>query len=101
MLIRLATEEDAKDLLQLHQAVAQNPGGIIRTPNEITADYIASVLAEREGKVLGEIHAYALPLRAFRHSLADLTIVVHPNAQGEGIGLKTVNPDFDHRQNLG
>jgi len=38
--------------------------------------------------VAGELHAYRSELRIFRHVLGELTVAVHPLAQGQGIGRK-------------
>jgi ribosomal protein S18 acetylase RimI-like enzyme len=97
MTSRPSTPTDHSSLVALHRAVAQDPNGIARTPNEITDDYIASLLAikppnglqlvvEHEGELIGEIHAAKYGLHIFDHILTHLTIVVHPNWQGKGIG---------------
>jgi ribosomal protein S18 acetylase RimI-like enzyme len=101
-------------LKRLHQAVTAIPGGLIRQPSEITDEYIDSVLhsctthglmlvAEEDGMITGEIHAHTPPLFSFQHLLSDLTIVVHPDHQGKGIGrqlftrfLQIVEKDYPH-----
>lgn len=113
-MIRKATPADQASLLALHQAVAAIPGGVIRTLAEVTPQYIDGILQasinnglilvkEEDGQVVGSIHAYTPAIRAFRHLLSDLTIVVHPNAQGRGLGrdlftefLQQVQQGFPH-----
>lgn len=98
MTIRPATPLDHASLLALHRAVAEDPNGIARMPDEITDVYIASLLTigpptglqlvvENEaGQLIGEIHGSKYGLRIFDHILGNLTIVVHPSQQGKGIG---------------
>lgn len=46
------------------------------------------MVAEREGtgEIVGELHAYSYPMRRLAHTLTSLTIAVHPDAQGMGVG---------------
>lgn len=106
--------QDRQPLYDLYRVIATIPGGIIREPDEITEAYIEQIVTEatqcgimliaREGeKPVGEIHAYTPSLQAFRHILTELTIVVHPDYQGQGIGkllfqsfLEKVRQDFSH-----
>ena len=97
---RRVRKEDSAALLDLYKQVSRTVGGIARAPNEINADYIAHVLgasldrglmavahAEADEKHLwGAVHAYCPDVRAFNHMFSDLTIVVHPDHQGQGIG---------------
>ncbi|NML23512.1 GNAT family N-acetyltransferase [Pseudoflavitalea sp. G-6-1-2] len=89
-------------LLRLYQAVAAIPGGLIRQPAEVTPAYIEEFTSESvshglmlvamEGEELvGDIHAHTPPIYAFSHLLTDLTIMVHPEHQGKGIGRKLFN----------
>lgn len=91
--------EDAPEVLELYRAVAAIPGGLARGVDEVTPDYIAHALARasqgglglvaRRGPlVVAEIHAARSPLGCFAHVLGDLTIAVHPDTQGEGIGAR-------------
>ncbi len=98
MTTRPATPADHARLLALHRAVAEDPNGIARMPDEITEEYIASLLAisppnglqwvveSETGELIGEIHGSKYGLRIFEHVLGNLTIVVHPDWQGKGIG---------------
>jgi ribosomal protein S18 acetylase RimI-like enzyme len=98
MTIRPATPTDHARLLALHRAVAEDPNGIARMPDEITETYIASLLRiapptglqlvveNNAGELIGEIHGSKYGLRTFNHILGNLTLVVHPDWQGKGIG---------------
>ena len=102
--LRSARKEDAEQLLGLYLEVAKDPDGLIRQPEEITDEFIQGhvldeslnhgiiFVAEQEGQIVGEIHAHTPPIIALRHLLTDLTIVVHPRAQGQGVGRKL----FEH-----
>jgi len=90
---------DIEPVYSLYKSVAISSGGIIRIEDEITRDYISafigksienglSLIAIENSKIIGEIHAYTPNVYAFRHMLSDLTIVIHPEYQGKGIGKK-------------
>jgi putative acetyltransferase len=101
-------------LFALYQQAAQDPAGLIRLPTEVDEPYVAgfltnalqrglSLVALDGQQVVGEIHAYTPPLFAFQHLLTDLTIVVAPAYQGQGLGrllftafLATVRERFQH-----
>lgn len=97
--IRRGRLDDAPAIRQLYRAVAATPGGIARAPDEVTAEYVAEFVASslRRGVLLvaevpglgalaGELHAWRSDLRVFDHVLGDLTVAVHPSAQGRGVG---------------
>jgi ribosomal protein S18 acetylase RimI-like enzyme len=97
--LRPGRREDAGAIQQLYQTVAATPGGIARTPAEVTREYVKDFVAHslQRGVLLvaelpglpgltGELHAYRSDLQAFAHVLGDLTVAVHPQAQGRGIG---------------
>jgi ribosomal protein S18 acetylase RimI-like enzyme len=99
--IRPATEADLTAIRDLYLAVAERSGGIIRRPHEVTAAYVAGffektrrdngyslVAGDAEQRIVGEIHAYGYGLEAHAHILTDLTVSVHPDAQGRGIGKR-------------
>ncbi|HEY8563759.1 MAG TPA: N-acetyltransferase [Pyrinomonadaceae bacterium] len=88
---------DAAEIFGLYRAVAAIEGGLARTAEEISAAYVDNfvskavesgvlVVARAAGKIVGEIHAYALGPRVFAHVLGELTIAVHPDFQGVGVG---------------
>lgn len=92
--IRPATPGDREGIVALHRAVAAIPGGLARRPEEVTPDYgdyaldndVCLVAVEADGFVCGEIHASREPLAIFAHVLGGLTVAVHPDRQGLGIG---------------
>ena len=112
--IRSGTPEDVPSLVALHRAVSEDPDALIRERQEITQDYMNDVMtkclakglmlvARSDDKFIGEIHAYTPELFAFSHLLSDLTIAVHPEHQGKGVGRKLfesflhlVQEDFPH-----
>jgi ribosomal protein S18 acetylase RimI-like enzyme len=98
-LIRRATRDDVAAIERLYITVASTTGGLARQPDEISREYIDGfvtrsladgeiVVAEVAGVdgVAGELHAYRNPLRLFNHVYTNLTIAVHPDVQGRGVG---------------
>jgi ribosomal protein S18 acetylase RimI-like enzyme len=97
-MIRQTKAEDLKIVQALYRTVAEVSGGIIRTPDEITLDYVRDfwthcqrdkgysfVVVEAEN-IIAEIHTYGYGILAHRHILTDLTVCVHPDHQGKGLG---------------
>lgn len=95
--IHCAALSDFEGIKALYQSVARQGGGIARTEDEITDDYIRhnldtsisrgiSYVATVDEKIVGEIHAYPPFPQLFAHILSDLTIAVHPDFQGTGVG---------------
>ena len=97
--IRAGRAEDSRAIRALYQAVAATPGGIARSPDEVTLEYVEGfvskslsrgviLVAEQDGVpgLVAELHAYRSELRIFHHVLGELTVAVHPAAQGEGLG---------------
>lgn len=85
------------EILELYQLVAQVSGNLARSSGEISADYVKNFLkkSQKTGvsmiafdgmQTVGEIHAYIPEPKVFSHVLSDLTIAVHPDFQGKGIG---------------
>ncbi len=104
-----------QEILDLYRRVAVQRDGIIRHEHEITHDYIQGflekslprgliLLARKDTMLIGEIHAYIPDIYAFRHILSDLTIVVHPDYQGMGVGRKLftqfLNTVKDHHRHI-
>jgi ribosomal protein S18 acetylase RimI-like enzyme len=91
---------DIEALLALYRTVAAMPNsGLARHADEIGRDYVATLPGYRDAKgvsiaaflgagLVGEIHATRMQPRQFGHVLTDLTIAVHPGAQGRGVGSR-------------
>lgn len=88
---------DFHALKVLYQHVARTVGGIARQADEITDEYVQRILsfslqqgiilvAKLDTTVIGSIHAYRLAPRCFSHVLGELTVAVHPEYQGRGVG---------------
>ncbi len=97
--IRLATLVDQPKILDLYKKVAKNAGGIARTAEEVTEEYIKNNLEKSDNsgiclviedpfvnRIIGEIHCYKLVPKIFRHILTELTVVVDNEYQNKGLG---------------
>lgn len=96
--IRKATIDDKEAILALHKLVARVSKGIARTEVELTNQYIDGLFASTDhqglmlialdsaNQVIAEIHASKYGLLIFDHVLTGLTIAVHPDHQGKGVG---------------
>lgn len=103
--IRASEPADVDDVLRLYRAVAARPGGLARAEGEVTRGYVHDFLNHSRERglslvavaidagiagpppaIVGEIHAYGRGLHSFAHVLGDLTVAVHPQGQGRGIG---------------
>lgn len=90
---------DVDALVAMHRATAAAPGGLARTPQEIDAAYVSGFVAKAnaggvalggwsDGALAGEIHAARMGIAQFAHVLTDLTVAVHPEWQGKGVGTR-------------
>ncbi|RSK42475.1 GNAT family N-acetyltransferase [Hymenobacter perfusus] len=97
--IRPFTLQDAPAIRQLYQRVSAESGGLARQPEEITEEYVhhfltrsldkgVGLVAERNGELVAEIHAYQAGLQIFAHVLGDLTVAIDVSAQGQGLGRR-------------
>lgn len=105
--LRSAAPGDASGIHALYLTVAEHSGGLARFPDEITRDYIDGFVAQSAshgiqlvavdagGRVVGELHAYRNGLRRFAHVLSSLTVAVHPDTQGQGIGRRLFQRLFE------
>lgn len=100
-IIRKATIHDKEKLKSLYQNVAGVPGGLARTKDEITDDYINKTLssglnkglflvAEYDNKIIGSMVKYNLEPKVFSHVLTEGSILIDPEFQGKGIGSKII-----------
>jgi RimJ/RimL family protein N-acetyltransferase len=98
MTIREAKPTDFQSIFDLYKKVAAQGYGIAREEDEITEGYIREnltqglndgivLVAESEGQIVAEIHTYRIGIRIFEHVLSNLTIAIHPELQGQGIGF--------------
>ena len=96
-MIRKAVAADQARIVALYRAVAAVPGGIARTPAEVTDAYVVGFMdraagdgvefvAEMDGEIVGEIHASRVGIASLDTLLTDLTVAVAPKAQGMGMG---------------
>lgn len=102
---RRATVKDHKAIYTLYKTVAKTIGGIAREEDEITEAYINNNLQKslysgiclvienpnNPNALIAEIHCYKPEPKAFNHILSELTIVVHPEFQGKGLGKLLFN----------
>ena len=98
MIIRRSSNRDLPRIRRLYERVAARPGGIARLENEISDEYIEAfhrnaerqglelVAETRSGEIVAEMHAYTPGPFCFSHVLSELTIVVDPEYQGQGLG---------------
>ena len=97
---RPGTWADEGGIPGLYRAVAMQPGGIARSYDETDGEYIHGLLSlglssgiilvvdhpQKNNALVGEIHAHRGRLQVFTHVLGELTVAVHPEFQGRGIG---------------
>ena len=96
--IRRTTRDDADGLVELYRAAGET-GGLARRRHEVEARHIAyyldhslegglSLVAVGNGRIVGELHGWPMEPEQFAHVLSDVTIAVHPEAQGQGTGRR-------------
>ena len=99
MTIRQAILTDFDSIFRLYKKVAAQGNGIARFEDEITEGYVREnltrglndgivLVVESGGQIVAEIHTYRIGIRIFEHVLSNLTIAIHPNFQGKGIGFQ-------------
>ncbi len=107
--IRPARMADVNGLYFLLQAAAQRPGGLARTMEEASEGYVrrcleaatqrgVALLAEGEGGYRGVVWAWRPEPASLRHCLSELTLAVHPDAQGKGLGRALLRAFLDEVQ---
>jgi len=101
-IVRKGNINDKEKLKTLYKRVAAIPGGLARTEDEITDEYIDKALsnavnngliyvAEYNGKLIGSVLKYKLGPRVFSHVLGEGSILVDPEFQGIGVGSAIFN----------
>lgn len=110
--LRAMSLADADTVVTLYRAVAAGPdSGLARRVDEISREYVAGFLARAliggvalgafaGEQLVGEIHATRIGPRQFCHVLTELTIAVHPDVQGRGIGSRLFDALFDSAAKL-
>jgi putative acetyltransferase len=101
--LRPSQAADAEALRELYLATASGKSGLARDPDEIDLAYVEGFLAKSEVAVsawagplaVGDIHAGRLGVRQFAHNLLDLTVAVHPDFQGRGLGRRLFEALFE------
>jgi len=106
-------ERTRAGLRDLYLHVACQGGGIARLPHEITNDYASQIFLNtmdsglgfsainQNEDVIGDIHAEFPSISIFRRTLWNLTIAVHPDYQGLGIGTRLCRSLIDEARKLG
>lgn len=111
-IIRKATLEDTNEIFELYKRVSREVGGLARVEKEISKTYIESFSCKsfenglqfvvtdslNEQAIIAEIHCYQLEPGVFKHILSELTVAVHPDYQGKGLGKKLFQTLLDEIQ---
>lgn len=101
-IVRKGTPADFQELKALYKRVASIPGGLARTADEITDEYITKILnnstnngiiyvSEYNGHLIGSVIKYKLEPKVFSHILSEGSILVDPKFQGIGVGSTIFN----------
>jgi len=99
---RPASHKDLEAIYRLYKSVAAQPIGIARSPEEVTKAYVQDFMREASAagielvienpgdpsELVAEIHCTCPTPKIFSHVLNELTIAVHPQFQGRGLGKK-------------
>ncbi len=102
MIIRKAVKSDSKEILKLSKKASKTPNGIARVAKEINQKDINQIIENSLKKglifvmenpknpkeLIAEIHCYRFDPACFKHTLANLTLVVDPKFHGQGLGKK-------------
>jgi ribosomal protein S18 acetylase RimI-like enzyme len=103
---------DASALKDLYDLISEASGTLARSANETDLNYFETVLKKSfenginigvydKEKLVAFIYAYKFEPKVFNHVLANMTIGLHPNYQGKGIGSKLLETFIDQvRKNM-
>ncbi len=97
MVVRLGKMEDVEGIKALYKNAAYEGSGLPILKDEITTQYIESfvkkaigsgiiVVAEVEGKIIGELHGYRENFKLFNHVVGNINIAVLREYRGMGLG---------------
>ena len=99
-IVRSVRPEDKQKIFSLYRKVAIKIGGIARSKEEISEDYIHHFMNQaaltgiqlvvdhphNHEEIIAEIHGYKPTPRVFAHVISELTIAVDPDFHGQGVG---------------
>ena len=108
---------DQDAVIKLYQEVASIPGGLARTSDEVSLDYVHGwitkslkkglwlvAIDQQSDSVVGSVHSYQLEPKVFSHILSELTIAISPLHQGKKVGRrlfeKFLTEVRDHYQHI-
>jgi ribosomal protein S18 acetylase RimI-like enzyme len=109
---RKAKPIDKNAILTLYKIIAVAEQKIARTSDEITDNYVTNFISKSletgiilvienptdTNQIIAEIHTYKVEPKVFHHVLTELTIVVHPDFQGIGLGKRIFQALLDEVQ---
>jgi ribosomal protein S18 acetylase RimI-like enzyme len=104
IMLREAAWTDVPAITALYQATAAGGGGLARAAEEVSEAYVADFVrhsqqrglilvlhpAGQPSRVVGELHGYSLGLQVFSHVFENVTMAVHPDYQGRGLGQRLI-----------
>ena len=107
---RSVVTADKQKILRLYRRVARTTGGIARSEEEVTPDYIQHCMdhaaltgiqlvvdhPDDNKEIIAEMHGYKLAPKVFAHVMSELTIAVDPGFHGKGIGKLIFTAFLDH-----
>lgn len=105
MQIRQAQIQDAEQIAEAEAKVAATPGLLVGKPHEIPLTAYQGlivelqntglyVVAEQQGQMVGHLLLDPMGMQRLAHILR-LSIVVHPNHQGQGLGKQLMQYAID------
>jgi ribosomal protein S18 acetylase RimI-like enzyme len=97
--IRKGTLLDRNNLKNLYVKVTAISGGLVRSADEVTDEYIDEILnlaleeglilvVEYDGLLIGSLLKYKLPIKNISHVFDEGSILIDPEYQNKGIGTQ-------------